>query len=72
MSSPLSPDRAARGEISVEEALKNADDYLNTQEKDARERLGLPPLGMTFVAQMAMIGVVAWRGSRRMARVAAT
>lgn len=34
-------DRAVRGEISVEEALSNADDYLNQQEKDARERLGL-------------------------------
>lgn len=34
-------DRAARGEISVSEALANADDYLNTQEKEARERLGL-------------------------------
>ena len=34
-------DRAARGEISVSEALSRADEYLNTQEKDARERLGL-------------------------------
>ncbi len=34
-------DRAARGEISVSEALGNADEYLNTQERDARERLGL-------------------------------
>ncbi|HWV34257.1 MAG TPA: extracellular solute-binding protein [Thermomicrobiales bacterium] len=34
-------DRAARGEISVSEALSKADEYLNTQEKEARERLGL-------------------------------
>jgi hypothetical protein len=29
-----------RGEISVEEALQNADDYLNDQESQARERMG--------------------------------
>ncbi|MEZ4505734.1 MAG: extracellular solute-binding protein [Thermomicrobiales bacterium] len=34
-------DRAVRGEISVSDALANADEYLNTQEKEARERLGL-------------------------------
>jgi ABC-type glycerol-3-phosphate transport system substrate-binding protein len=34
-------DRAARGEISVQEALGLADDYLNNQEQQARERLGL-------------------------------
>lgn len=34
-------DRAVRGDTSVSDALSRADDYLNTQEKDARERLGL-------------------------------
>lgn len=34
-------DRAARGEITVTEALSLADEYLNDQEKQARERLGL-------------------------------
>lgn len=34
-------DRAARGELSVADALANADAYLNTQEQEARERLGL-------------------------------
>jgi ABC-type glycerol-3-phosphate transport system substrate-binding protein len=34
-------DRAVRGEIPVSEALTLADEYLNTQEKEARERLGL-------------------------------
>ncbi len=34
-------DRAARGEITVSEALSLADDYLNTQEQEARERLGI-------------------------------
>jgi ABC-type glycerol-3-phosphate transport system substrate-binding protein len=34
-------DRAVRGEISVSDALSRADEYLNTQEKEARERLGL-------------------------------
>jgi len=32
--------RAVRGEISVKDALKNADDYLNDQEQQARQRLG--------------------------------
>ncbi|MGB3329572.1 MAG: extracellular solute-binding protein [Thermomicrobiales bacterium] len=34
-------DRAVRGETSVSDALGKADEYLNTQEKDARERLGI-------------------------------
>jgi len=34
-------DRALRGEISIQEALGNADAYLNDQEEQARERLGL-------------------------------
>ncbi len=34
-------DRALRGEITVQEALSNADSYLNDQEAQARERLGL-------------------------------
>lgn len=34
-------DRAVRGETSVSDALSKADEYLNTQEKDARERLGI-------------------------------
>jgi len=34
-------DRALRGEIPVQEALGNADAYLNDQEAQARERLGL-------------------------------
>jgi ABC-type glycerol-3-phosphate transport system substrate-binding protein len=34
-------DRALRGEISVQEALGNADAYLNDQEEQARERIGL-------------------------------
>jgi ABC-type glycerol-3-phosphate transport system substrate-binding protein len=34
-------DRALRGEISVQEALGNADAYLNDQEQQARERIGL-------------------------------
>jgi ABC-type glycerol-3-phosphate transport system substrate-binding protein len=34
-------DRAVRGEIPVSEALGLADEYLNTQEKEARERLGI-------------------------------
>lgn len=32
--------RAVRGEISIQEALQNADDYLNNQEQQARERIG--------------------------------
>jgi ABC-type glycerol-3-phosphate transport system substrate-binding protein len=32
-------DRAMRGEISIQEALSNADAYLNDQEKQARERI---------------------------------
>jgi ABC-type glycerol-3-phosphate transport system substrate-binding protein len=34
-------DRAVRGELTVSEALSLADEYLNTQEQEARERLGL-------------------------------
>jgi len=34
-------DRAVRGELTVSEALALADEYLNTQEREARERLGL-------------------------------
>ena len=34
-------DRAVRGEISVSDALSLADEYLNTQEREARERLGI-------------------------------
>jgi len=34
-------DRAVRGEITVSEALTLADEYLNTQEREARERLGI-------------------------------
>jgi ABC-type glycerol-3-phosphate transport system substrate-binding protein len=34
-------DRALRGEISIQEALGNADAYLNDQEEQARERIGL-------------------------------
>ena len=34
-------DRALRGEISIQEALSNADSYLNDQESQARERIGL-------------------------------
>jgi hypothetical protein len=33
-------ERALRKEISIKEALGNADKYLNDQEKQARERLG--------------------------------
>ncbi|MDQ3443044.1 MAG: extracellular solute-binding protein [Chloroflexota bacterium] len=33
-------DRAMRGEISIQEALSNADAYLNDQEQQARERIG--------------------------------
>jgi hypothetical protein len=32
--------RALRQEISITEALENADKYLNDQEKEARERIG--------------------------------
>lgn len=34
-------DRALRKEISISEALGNMDDYLNDQEKQARERIGI-------------------------------
>ena len=34
-------DRAMRGEISLQDALGNADKYLNDQEEQARERIGL-------------------------------
>jgi ABC-type glycerol-3-phosphate transport system substrate-binding protein len=34
-------DRAMRGEITIQEALANADAYLNDQEQQARERLGM-------------------------------
>lgn len=34
-------DRALRGEITTQEALGNADEYLNDQEQQARERIGI-------------------------------
>jgi hypothetical protein len=34
-------DRAMRGEITIQEALANADAYLNDQEQQARERIGI-------------------------------